>query len=170
MSWYVIQVRYGHEVEIAEKCLNLISKELILDCFIPKYICQKKIKGSWQDVKTILFHGYIFIITDKIELLDVELNKVYGFTKIIGKKNAEIYPLDIEEVNLLQSFCDSRHTVEMSVGYIEGEHVYVLKGPLQGKEGLIKKIDRHKRIAYLQLNMLKKEIITKVGLEIISKC
>lgn len=58
----------------------------------------------------------------------------------------------------------------MSTGFIQGDKIFVTEGPLQGKEGLIIKIDRHKRIAYLQLSMFNKETIAKVGLEIISKC
>ena len=58
----------------------------------------------------------------------------------------------------------------MSKGLIEGNQIYITQGPLKGKEGLIVKIDRHKRLAYLQLSMFHKELIAKVGLEIISKC
>ena len=42
-------------------------------------------------------------------------------------------------------------------------------GPLQGMEGAIRKIDRHKRIAVLSLDMFGRTVDMKVGLEIIEK-
>lgn len=57
----------------------------------------------------------------------------------------------------------------MSIGFIKGDIIHIVKGPLKHKEGLIVKIDRHKRIAYINLALFNEERIAKVGLEIISK-
>ena len=89
------------------------------------------------------------MITDQIDQLNIELKKIPDFVKAFGKEN---------------------HVVEMSTGFIQGEQIFITEGPLQGKEGQIIRIDRHKRVAYLQLSMFNKETTTKVGLEIISKC
>ena len=59
--------------------------------------------------------------------------------------------------------------MKMSTGVIEGDEVVVLNGPLMGRTSLIKKIDRHKRLAYLELEMLGRKKTIKVGLEIIAK-
>ena len=145
MKWYVGQVRSGHERKIVEKCRTMISKD-------------------------ILFKGYIFMITDQIDQLNIELKKIPDFVKVIGKKKADIFPLNEEEVAFMKSFGKENHVVEMSTGFIQGEQIFITEGPLQGKEGQIIRIDRHKRVAYLQLSMFNKETTTKVGLEIISKC
>lgn len=34
---------------------------------------KKKYMGNWHDVKDILFKGYIFMITDQIDQLNIEL-------------------------------------------------------------------------------------------------
>ena len=170
MNWYVVQVRSGHEKQIAEKCRTMISNEILEECFIPEYVRKKKYLGKWHDVKDILFKGYIFMVTDHIDALYTELKKIPDFVKVIGKKKEMIYPLDEEEVSFMKSFGKEEHIVEMSQGFIQGERIFITEGPLQGKEGLIMKIDRHKRIAYLKLSMFNKETTTKVGLEIISKC
>ena len=57
---------------------------------------------------------------------------------------------------------------DRSTGFIQGEQIFITEGPLQGKERQIIRIDRHKRIAYLQLSMFNKETTTKVGLETVS--
>ena len=48
MNWYVIQVRSGHEREIADKCRFLISDDILKECFIPEYIAKKKFRGEWH--------------------------------------------------------------------------------------------------------------------------
>lgn len=169
MKWYVIQVKSGQEKEIADKCRFLISKDILQECFIPEYIVKKKYRGEWKNVKDILFKGYVFLISEHIDELFNELKKVPDYTKIVGKKKEEIYPLKDGEVEFLKSFGKDNHIVDMSVGFIEGDSIHITEGPMQGKEGLITKIDRHKRIAYLSINIFNEIITAKVGLEIISK-
>ena len=88
---------------------------------------------------------------------------------MIGKKKETIYPLKDGEVEFLKTFGKEDHIVNMSVGFIEGDRIHITEGPLQGREGLIAKIDRHKRIAYISVNIFNEETTAKVGLEIISK-
>jgi transcriptional antiterminator NusG len=57
----------------------------------------------------------------------------------------------------------------MSKGIIEGDHIIVESGPLKGYEGFIKKIDRHKRIAFIDVELFNTVTTVKVGLEIVSK-
>ena len=64
---------------------------------------------------------------------------------------------------------NEKQEVEMSIGIIEGDRVHIFEGPLQGMEGLIRKIDRHKRMAYLEVEMFGRMVEMRVGLEIIEK-
>ncbi|MFR7590504.1 MAG: antiterminator LoaP [Longibaculum sp.] len=169
MNWYVIQVRSGHEKEIADKCRFMIPKEILKECFIPEYVTKRKFKGKWHDVRSVLFKGYVFLISDEIDELFTELKKVPDFTKVIGKKKETIYPLKDGEVEFLKAFGKDDHIVDMSVGFIEGDKIYITEGPLQGREGMITKVDRHKRIAYINVDIFNEITTAKVGLEIISK-
>ena len=45
----------------------------------------------------------------------------------------------------------------------------VLSGPLKGNEGLIRKIDRHKRKAWLEIEMFGRTVEMQVGLEVVGK-
>lgn len=169
MGWYVIQVSIGHEWKIVNQCRSMISQDILKECFIPEYIKMKRYQNAWHEVKEILFAGYVFMITDKIDLLNVELKKLPEFARIIGKKKNDIFPLDPEEIAFLNAFAKEDHIVTMSRGFIKGDQIVVTQGPMKGKEGLITRIDRHKRIAEIQLKMFNKEAVAKVGLEIISK-
>lgn len=74
-----------------------------------------------------------------------------------------------EEVELLMRIGTDKQLVEMSSGIIENDRVRILSDPLMGMEGNIRRIDRHKRIAYLEIEMFGRTVEMKVGLEIIRK-
>lgn len=168
-KWYVIQVRTGSEEKIKQLCEFQISKKYLKECFIPKYTRLKKVNGKWEEVYKTLFSGYLFMISEDIDQLFVSLKEIPDLTKMLGKHGTDIYPLNEDEVVFLKSFGKEEHIVDMSIGYIEGEKIFVTNGPLVGKEGLIKKIDRHKRIAYIEVEFFGQSIDAKVGLEIIGK-
>ena len=69
----------------------------------------------------------------------------------------------------LTRFGGNSHIVDMSLGYIEGDIIKITNGPLMGYEGQIVKIDRHKRIAYIDISLFDQITRVQVGLEIISK-
>lgn len=56
-----------------------------------------------------------------------------------------------------------------SSGVMEGDEIVILNGPLMNQTGLIKKLDRHKRLAYLEIEILGRVKTVKVGLEIVRK-
>lgn len=59
--------------------------------------------------------------------------------------------------------------VEVSTGYQEGDTITITDGPLMNQEGNIVKIDRHKRIAYVDVSLFGQVTRIQVGLEIVSK-
>ena len=170
--WYVMQVRTGTEENIRCQCQRLISSDTLERCFIPYYQQKKRFQGEWHIQERILFPGYVFLITQNLEKLVESLKKVIGMTKLIGTGD-EIVPLSEAEISLITKLggksSSSESIVKISQGIIEGNQVYILSGPLQGLEGAIRKIDRHKRMAYLFVDMFGRTVDMKVGLEIIAK-
>lgn len=61
------------------------------------------------------------------------------------------------------------YEIAVSTGFIEGDKVTITDGPLAGKEAMIKRIDRHKRIAVLNVEMFGECIGVTVGLEVVEK-
>ena len=166
--WYVIQVKTGNEEEIKEQCTKVIEKEILEKSFIPYCEQMKKYQGQWHKEQMVLFPGYVFLVSPDKEKLFLELKNVTGLTKLLGT-GQEIVPLSEEEVAFLQRFGKEEQIVEMSRGIIENDKVIITSGPLKGNEALIKKIDRHKRRAYLEIEMFGRKIETQVGVEIVEK-
>lgn len=170
--WYVMQVRTGTEENICCQCQRLISSDTLERCFIPYYQQKKRFQGEWHIQERILFPGYVFLITQNLEKLVESLKKVIGMMKLIGTGD-EIVPLSEAEISLITKLggksSSSESIVKISQGIIEGDQVHILSGPLKGLEGAIRKIDRHKRIAYLSVDMFNRIVDMKVGLEIVAK-
>lgn len=166
--WYVVQVRTGTEESIRMQCEKNISARVLERCFVPYYEEKKRIRGEWTVQKKVLFPGYVFIVSEEMERLYEELKNVVGLTKLLGI-GQEIVALDDKEIAFLKRFGGEEQIVEMSVGVIEQSKVIVTSGPLMGMEGLIRKIDRHKRKAWLEVEMFGRSQIVQVGLEIVAK-
>lgn len=166
--WYVVQVRTGMEEAICAQCRKVIPETALEKVFLPYYIAAKKYHGEWHEEEKVLFPGYVFMITDDLNKLHIELGNVLGLTKLLGT-GQDIIPLTDEEVDFLLAFGREEQCVEMSEGIIEQEKVRILKGPLAGMEGYIRKIDRHKRKAYLEIQMFGRTVEMQAGLEIVRK-
>ncbi len=166
--WYVIQVLSGTEEDTMELLRKQIPKYLLRKCFVYYYENMQKYSGEWHKQKKLLFPGYVFAITEQVDSLYQELKKVKTLTRILGDKECFI-PLSEGEVAFLRSFGGEEELVGMSVGFIESDQVTITAGPLAGKEGCIRKIDRHKRTAKIQVEMFGQVINATVGLEIVHK-
>ena len=166
--WYVIQVFTGREEETKQLCKRLIPEEVLTDCFIPYRENMKKYLGKWHKEREILFPGYVFLITDRIEEVSVELKRVPGFTKLLGDRECLI-ALTNQEVAFIEHFGGKDRVTEMSVGFIINDKIQIAQGPLIGMEGSIRKIDRHKRKAWVEVEMFGRKMEVQIGLEIVIK-
>ena len=172
--WYVIQVFTGTEEKTAESCRSVIGVQdkdedaVLRKCFIPYVIRKRRYCGEWHEEKKILFPGYVFLVSDNPGELFLRLKKVPGLTKLLGTGD-EIVPLSAEEEELLKKLGGEGQVVEGSIGILEQDKILITEGPLQGMEGFIKKIDRHKRTAWLEVELMGRKIETQVGLEVVEK-
>lgn len=166
--WYVVQVQTGTEERIKAQCIRMIGEDILERCFIPYYEEKKKYLGDWHTEKRILFPGYVFMVSGRLADLYQELFKVVGLTKLLGT-GKEIVPLSEEETALLKRMGAGERPLEISTGLIENGTVMVTEGPLVGMEGCIRRIDRHKRKAWLEIDMFGRTLEMEVGLEIIEK-
>lgn len=165
--WYVVQVMSGQEHSVAQLCEARLLQENE-EVFVPMYQRKKKIKGKYEVCESILFPGYVFFDTEAVEDLFFRLKDVSQLTKIL-RTGEDFTPLHETEVAFLKQFGKKEHVVEMSVGYIEGEEVVITSGPMENWSGKVKRIDRHKMIAVLEIEFFGRMTDVTVGLEIVEK-
>lgn len=114
--------------------------------------------------------GYLFVETNEPELASERLRELPLFMRVLADVGGEFLSLSDDETSWIRSLTTERsHVVEMSEGVIEGDRVIVTQGPLKGREAWIIKVDRHKRLAWLDMRMFGRTKSIKVGLEIVSK-
>lgn len=166
--WYAVQVKTGEEEKTKLLCNKMIPEEILEECFIPYY--EKKIKymGKWHTETEVLFPGYIFMISEqKVDLIS-NVKKIPKLIKILGDGD-EIIPLYDNEIDFLMKFGKKEHVVKMSQAYIENDKIVITDGPLKGYEGIIKRINRHKRKAIVKVEFFGRTMEVNVGVEIVRK-
>lgn len=166
--WYVIQVMTGEEKNTITMCKAIVQESDLYEFFIPEAERKKRVKGKWYKIRKPMFPGYVFISTETIEELYEQLRNVPKLTKVL-KTDHTITPISQSEENLINRLTNKQHIAEISVGYIEGDKLIISEGPMMGMEAMVKKIDRHKRIAVLSVTMFGNSTDVTMGLEVLHK-
>lgn len=164
---FVVSVQPGREHAISDRIMALAGPALVKDCFSLAYQILKKNQGSWRLYAENMFPGYLFVATDDIKAVQERLKLSPSSIRFLGAER-RVFALRAEEEAFIRDFGGTTHVIGMSRGIIRHGAMEIGEGPLRGRADLIKKIDRHKRIAYLDLGVLNQPQV-KVGLEIVSK-
>lgn len=164
--WYVIQVRSGTEERVVDGCKRqLCDGEAV---FTPMLEMQRRVHGEEIVEQKPLFVGYVFFDTQDVEGLFFRLKRVSGFTKIL-QVDKEFIPITVEERDVIERLRDDENVVRMSEGYKEGDRVVITSGPLVGMESRIKKVNRAKRQAVLELSLMGEVREVTLGLRVLNK-
>lgn len=166
--WYVIQTKSGLEKKCMQQCIQYINKKDYVEIFVPQYIGKKHFKKEWHDVKKVLFPGYIFVDTKEPEPIVEGLKKVNQYTKVLRDGDV-ISPITEKEQEFLSMMMDDKHIVQYSEGFLIGQEVCIISGPLQKCHGWIKKIDRHRRTAQMDVPMFGRRTPVEVGFGAIAR-
>ena len=182
MAVYVIQTEGGKERALLSLIEQRVGHDLCTGCFVPRVELSKSFRGVRRRVENVLFPGYVFAVSDDPRRLDEALRGLPNYARVLSTGERWV-PLSAVEIAWLRAFLGPDEVgagseldllgcgqvVAMSEGYIEGDEIIVLSGPLMGRTAQIKKIDRHKRLAYLDVTMCGRTKMIKLGLEIVRK-
>lgn len=149
-DWYVIHTVSGMEQKCLQQCKKYVEEMHYEEMFIPQYITQKHFKKEWHEVKRVLFPGYVFVDTKCIDGVMEGVGKVHLYAKVL--RDCEmVSPVTEQEQKFLSDVMDGEYVVQYSEGFLIGEKVYITSGPLRNYRGCIRTIDRHRRIAKLEI-------------------
>ncbi len=146
------------------------------DAFVLTYDRMRRYDGSWHTERQPLFPDYVFLESADAKQFVREMKQYQDVFQILGDDDGPI-PVAPEEERFLRNLCGPDHHSKMSRGYILNGETHVTEGPLRGKESLIRRIDRHKRLARLEMPERMLQIFLEkgriremnVGLEIVAK-
>lgn len=168
--YYVIWTLTGKEEIVRDEILAQLGEDNREKLHILTRERKQKYRGEWMMRKEKLFPGYLFmdLSAEQVEPVRTALWKVTEHAKVI-KSGDDLYPIREDEERFLRRMTGDTTNVAVSIGVIEGDKIIVQEGPLIGMEGMIKRIDRHKRMAVLEVELFKRISEVKVGLEIVEK-
>lgn len=168
--WYVIQTLAGEEESVKQMIEKYLPKDSYNECKILYYKRKKRYKGEWHEERARLLPGYLFLIADSPWPAWRALKGVTKFSRLVkNNEENEIYPILLEEENFLKKLVGDDGEIEISYGMIESDTVRIISGGLMGMEAVIRKIDRHKRVAYIEMQVFGEVKMVQVGLEILAK-
>ena len=163
--WYAVWVRTGEEEKLQKICQNMIIDSQNEEaCFLPKYERAWKIKGKWEKRQEILFPGYLFFATEKPVELAGKLKQLPEFAQLLGDEEGLI-PLYKHEVAFFKKYTNDNYVLEMSMGFLECDRLVITEGALKDYEGKVVHIDRHRRLATLELEFFGRQVNMTVGVE-----
>lgn len=149
VSWYFAHVREGREEAVARRCLRLVDRKVLADCFAPKIVRLLKRSGEWRREQRLLYPGYLLMLTPDVAALRQELGRLSVRAELVGAAQGECAPLAPGTRMLLEGVLDEGHVLQPSTGVIERGQLKVGRGPLVGHEARVRRIDRHKCLAWL---------------------
>ena len=173
-NWIVLFVRTGTE----EKLLSILKSKLDTREYMP-FIPSKEVpyrnKGVIKKLNKMLFPGYLFIktqveqnrIADKLSIALRGLNGIYSILHYGNDKNN--VALKPQERLYIEQLLNDDFVATGSVGLIEGDEVKIISGPMTGLESRIKKINRHKRQAVIEMDIMGASREVVLMLEVIEK-
>ncbi|WP_285106719.1 antiterminator LoaP [Paenibacillus sp. UMB4589-SE434] len=174
LHWYALFVETGQE-ETVQRSLKQQFDPTILMSLVPKRKVPEKKMGHTQHVLRKMFPGYVLIQTSMNADRYHSLRRIPHVLRMLtnGRKNEhnpESFQLssihDVEIAHLLK-LLDATEILEYStLQILSNSNIHVVAGPLQGMENLIKKVDRHKNRATLQLPFLGEPRSIEVGIHI----
>lgn len=171
MNWYVIFVENGYEEEVClfiNKVKPYLFKDIKYNLFIPKRKIYERKKGIKQVVIRRIFPGYILVETETIYEF---YNRVKGSPHILKflKDNYDFLQVKINEISLLLQMTNKEGIIEISQAFNLNDKIMITKGPLSGKDGIIKKIDIRKGRAKVKFSINNNVFYIDLGIDVMRK-
>lgn len=174
--YYVLQVAPGKEADTEAYIMKRIADKLFSSCFHPVRCVRKKFRGEWMDRHEKLLPGYVFMSSENAEELYLALKGIPMLTKFLGWNMEYVTPLTEQETEWLEALVsagqDGMITGEVPLSQIEideNDEIRILSGPLQNMEGMIKRINLHKRIAEVEVEFMGRMTVIHQGIEMVEK-
>ena len=165
--YYVLWTNTGSEEKTRQMIYDFADPALYTRCLIPYRLKRHYLGSTNRLVKIILFPSYVFIETENIKEFVNNIKWFPGFNVVLHMD--DIYcPLYKHEEQLLLKLINDHDIIDISTGYMEGDNVKVISGPLVGMEGNIKRIKRRQGAAIIEMNIFNRLTEVSVGLDLLS--
>lgn len=151
VRWYAARAGEGREDALARKLRSVLPAEVLEDAFCPRWEMVLKSRGEWFKVVRAMFPGYVMLASADGGALSRALSGLSFAVPMAGRRGSALSPVDAEVQGWLEGALDEGHVLRASEGSIRAGELTVEHGPLRGSEARVRKIDRHRSMAWVGL-------------------
>ena len=171
-NWYVFFVKSGQEIKAADEIKVCFPDEVETRILSVETFFRKG--GSVRKEKNIVFPGYVFVLSGlendpfviRSKALTLRSDLIY---KILFYGDTRQAALDARDAGLLEKLWMGQNCLETSIGIMDGDKVKIIGGPFVGQESMIRKVNRHKRQAVVEIDFMGEARQITIGLDISRK-
>lgn len=172
-NMYVFYTKAGNESKAADDIKKYFIEEKIVPFNFTTELFYKR-KGKVRTEIKPVFPGYLFIMShmnnDEFVSRTYELiRRSQNIIKLLQYGDSGLAAIKKDEKDILDNLFQTKKCIESSYGYIKGDKLVITDGPFVGRESIFKSVDRHKRQAIIELQIMGEMRKVSVGLEIIAK-
>jgi len=115
-----------------------------------------------------MFPGYILVETDEIINFYYRAKRWPHIIRFL-KSNEQFFEIGLEEIWNVIYMVNDEGIIGISKAFIVGETIQVTEGPLTGKEGIIRKLDKRKGRAKVEFTISYQKYLIDLGIDILGK-
>lgn len=171
MSWYVIYVKTGYEDDFC-RYTDKIKKQryegIEYTLLVPKRKIFERKQGMRREVIKTMFPGYVLLKTDFIQDFFLQTRNSPYIIRFL-RDNCCFLKVQKTEIEQILLMVDCQGLIEISKALVENDKVRITEGPLLGREGIIKKIDKRKGRAKVKFTINEHLLLIDLGIEIMEK-
>ena len=152
-DWYAIYTRSRHEKFVEGQ----LSRKGI-ETFLPLVVVPRRWSDRWKLVPLPLFSGYLFVRVGEHGFK--EIFKLPGVVSLVGNQAGPL-PIPEEQMRAVRIAVESRLRCDPHPFLAEGQNVRVVRGPLQGLQGILLRKKSCYRLV-LSVELIRKAIALEI--------
>ncbi len=158
-EWFALYVQVNHEREVVKR---LEQKEVC--CFLPLRETWSKRLDRRKKIELPLFPGYVFVHVLLDNYMNINVVKTPGALNLLRNSDG---PLSIPsyQIENLQTMMKSAQVLESHPYLKEGDLVRVMRGPLAGCIGILKRLDPKRGRLILNVDIIRQSVSVELDLE-----
>ncbi len=152
--WYLLDCQGQDEQAMVKLCEKHVPQDVLEAAWVLKFQKLLRYQGEWHVAEKNLFPGHIMLsVADRKDSKSSLEEALAGIFPARSREERDrcLCAVRRDSEKKLRELCCNGALIKLSRGRIRDGHVTVTGGPLEGCERSIRKIDRHKRIAWLEL-------------------
>jgi transcription termination/antitermination protein NusG len=155
-AWFVLQTRSQHEGRV-EQAL----KRQGLEIFLPRIIVPSRRRDRKILLKSPLFPGYLFILSNLEYPPGPEILKTTGAVRLLGI-NGKAVPVPQERIESIKAIVENAQPYYPWPYLESGRQVRIAEGPLTGVVGTIIKRQEKKRRLVVSVDLFRRSLAVEL--------